>query len=468
MTSPARNRVQPTELDEPEVGEALRRLAARDTALAHRAKDAYEALTWGEGPGVLRQAGLQEWLWYVVPTKYITDEVGYMGRLADAAAALFDEVGLHGYAAICRSPVTAEVHAAFDRSSTEGRRTLRRAMEGSGIDPPDLSGFAWSSVMGPEEATARSVVSDGLERAIADGELVVGSRGWRSVQAVVAAAALDGDHRELPGQSWRTAVITERLEQWVSAAEHRSRALGAARAAVANRLLHPIGAPDGAADAVAPLVWLLGRHGDEQPLTQAGYLSPAFVRSLHAERPWPDRPLPVQSPRSEADDIVLLRLREWLQDAGALRKRKSKLIRTAAGAKMAADPVEAWCVMTQHLAPQGWDGFVAQTALLHLLDPSLAGTGADAGVPYEGVLGFVVSVAADMGWATSGSGAQRDPTVADVSWALGDTRRLWETCGLAHFSGGWKDQRLSLSPIGVAAALSHLRHVAAGPRNSLD
>lgn len=444
------------------------RLAARDTVLAHRAKDAYESLTWGEGPGVLRQAGLQEWLWYIVPTKYITDEVGYMGRLADAAAALFDEVGLHGYAAICRSPVTAEVHAAFDRSDTEGRRALRWAIERSGIDPPDLTDFAWSDVMGAEEATARSVVSDALERAITEGELVVGSRGWRSVQAAVAAAALDSDHRELPGQSWRAAVLTERLEQWVSAAEYRSRELGAARAAVANRLLHPIEAPDGAAGAVAPLVRLLERHGDEQSLTQAGYLSPTFVRSLHFERPWDDQPSPVQPPRSEADDIVLLRLREWLQDAGALRKRKSKLIRTAAGAAMAADPAEAWCVMTQKLAPQGWDGFVAQTALLHLLDPTRAGDGADAGVPYENVLGFVASAAADMGWATSGSGAQRDPTVADVSWALGDARWLWEICGLVDLSGGWEDRRLSLSRVGVAATLSYLRHIAAGPRNSLD
>ena len=353
MTAPARNCIHPAELTEHDVGEALTRLAARDTEMARRAGDAYEALTWGEGPGVLRQAGLQEWLWYVVPTKYITDELGYMGRLAYAVAALFDELGLHAYAAVCRSSATAEVHAGFDRSDADGRRALRRAMQQSGIEPPDLADFTWSDVMGAEEATARSAVSDALERAIAAGDLEVGSRGWRSAQAAVAQAALDSDHRELPGQSWRTALLTERLEQWVGTTERRSRELGAARAAVANRLLHPIKRPDGVTGAVASLVWLLDRHGNEQPLTQAGYLTPSFVRSLHAERPWDDLLVSVQPPRSEADDIMLLGLREWLQDVGALRKRKAKLVRTAGGKAMAADPDRAWDTLTRHLAPQG-------------------------------------------------------------------------------------------------------------------
>ena len=466
VTAPARNRVHPSELAERDVNEALTRLAARDAELARRAKDAYEALTWGEGPGVLRLAGVQEWLWYIVPTKYITDEAGYMGRLARAAAALFDELELCAYAAICRSPVTAEVHAAFDGSDTEGRRVLRRAMHKSGIVPPDLADFAWGDVMGADEAAARSAVEDALEHAIADGEIVVGSRGWHSAQAVVAATVLDGDHPELPGQSWRSAVLTERLEQWVGMAERRSRSLGAARAAVANRLLQPIDSPDGAADSVAPLVWLLNRHGDEQPLTQAGYLSPSFVRSLSDERPWDDRLPSVQHPRSEADDMVLLGLREWLQDAAALRKRKTKLLRTAAGAAMAADPGQAWDTLTRHLAPHAWGGFVAQTALLHLL--GAAGDEVAAGVRYEAVLAFVASAAADMGWATSASGRRQTPSVAEVSWAFGDTRQLWEVCSIVDFHGSWNDRRLSLSEVGVSAALSYLRHVAAGPRKSLD
>ena len=222
--------------------------------------------------------------------------------------------------------------------------------------------------MGAHEAAARSAVEDTLERAISAGELVVGGRGWRASQAQVVAAGLDADHRVLPGQSWRTAVITERLEQWVAAAQRRSEQLGAARAAVANRLLHPVEPPSGAADALRPAMWLLAQFGEEQALTAAGYLTQSFVRAVQHERPWsysiePDRP-----PRSETDDVVLLELREWLQQAGALRKRKGTLRRTAAGAEMAVDHSKAWDRLTRHLVPSGWDGFVCETALLHLVN----------------------------------------------------------------------------------------------------
>ena len=464
MTGPIRNFVDPAELSEDNVVEAFSRLAARDAGLARSADQAYEMLTWGEGPGVLRQAGLQYWLWYTVPTKCITDEAGYMGRLAQGAAGLFDELGLHAYAAICRSSTTAEVHAAFDRSDADGHRALRRAMDKSGIGPPELADFTWSDLMGGEEASARSAVEDALERAISAGDLVVGGRGWRVAQAAVAEAALAGDHPELPGQSWRTALLTERLEQWVGAVHRHSRRLGSARGAVANRLLHPVEPPSGASVAVAPLVWLLDRHGDEQPLTQAGYLAPSFVRSLQTERPW-DLKLPMdRQPRTEGDDIVLVAMREWLQLAGALRKRKSKLMRTTAGAAMAADPAQAWSALTRHLAPRGWEGFAAETALLHLLDS--AGRGAEA--PYDSVLAFVTAAAADMGWTTSDGGARRAPSDGDVSWALFDIHQVWEVCGLVAFQGNWKDRRLALSELGEAAALSYLRHVAAGPRTSLE
>lgn len=464
VSGPVRNLVDPGELSEGDVTEALSRIAARDAGLARSADHAYEALTWGEGPRVLRQAGLQFWLWYAVPTKYNTDEAGYMGRLAQGAAALFDELGLHAYAAICRSPTTAEVHTAYDRSDADGRRATGRAMEKSGIEPPDLADFTWSDLMGGEESSARSAAEDALERAIANGDVVVGGRGWRAAQAAVAEAALDGDHPELPGQSWRTAVLSERLEQWVGSAQRHSRRLGSARAAVANRLLHPVEPPGGASAAVAPLVWLLNRHGEEQPLTQAGYLAPSFVRSLQAGRPW-DLKLPMdRHPRTEGDDIVLLALREWLQHAGALRKRKSKLMRTTAGAAMAADPAQAWNALTRHLAPRGWDGFAAETALLHMLDSAAR----DAQASYDSVLAFVAAAAAEMGWTTSDGGARRVPSESDVSWALLDIRQVWEVCDLVTFQGNWGDRRLALSELGEAATLGYLRHVAAGPRTSLE
>ena len=113
MPPVVRNRRSPWDLSDHDVTAAFARLRERDEDLGREAEDVYGTLTWGEGPGQIRRAGVQEWLWYRVPTKYLTDEVGYMGRLAEAAAALFDELGLDAYAALCRSEVTAGVHAAF-------------------------------------------------------------------------------------------------------------------------------------------------------------------------------------------------------------------------------------------------------------------------------------------------------------------------------------------------------------------
>ena len=459
VTDTARNRFETSSLCEQDVGDAIARIAARDPGVAREAGDVYESLTWGEGPGVLSQAGLQHWLWYVVPTKYITDEVGYMGQLAGTAAALLDELGLHAYAAICRSPETAAVHAAYDRSDNEGISALRKAMQRSGIDPPDLADFEWSSVMGPEEATARSAVQDALERAIAVGELAVGGRGWRAAQAAVATAALDGDHPILPGQSWRTAVITERLERWIAAVSGRSEQLSAARARVANRLLHRVEPPAGAQESLGPVLWLLERFGDEQTLTQAGYLKPAFVQSVQRDRPWTYRYELDRPPRTETDDMVLYHLRRWLQRAGALQKRKTLLRRTAAGTEMTADWHKAWDRLTRHLAPSGWDGFVAETAVLHLID-----RGSE--VSYKELTTLVAAVAVDMGWVTTSDGVRVLPSAMEVSWALSESLSSWRACDLVVDRGDWQDRRLALTEVGVAAVLTYLRHVGAGPRDS--
>jgi hypothetical protein len=445
-------------LTEDDVGSAVARIRTRDADLAEEAEHVIESLTWGEGPGVISQSGLQEWLWYVVTTKYLTDEVGYMGRLAETAAVLLDELGLHGYAAICRSDETATVHEAFDRSDATGRSALRKAIERSGIDAPDLDDFAWSSVMRSEEASARSAVEAALEGAIYTGEMTVGAKGWRAVQKRVCMRVLDSDHPQMPGQSWRTAVVTERIESWVSAAERRSTKLFHARAQIANRLLHPVERAAEAEAAVRPLVWLLERWGDEQPLTQAGYLKPASVQSLQADRPWPD-PFD-RSVKNELDDHVLHDLRGWLQRAGAVRKHKASLRRTPLGRNIAADPVGAWQALARHLVVgDEWERFVAESALLFLL-------GQDQPVSDNAAPVFIRECALEMGWQTTSDGITEPPSLSDVSWTLADARRVWDACALTETSGDWGHRQISLTGAGRAAALSHLRHVAAGPKDS--
>ena len=155
MAEPVRNRRSTVDLDDEDVEGAIERMAGRDLDRGRDAEHVYDTLTWGEGPSRIDQAGVQRWLWYELPTKYMTDEPGYMTRLAAVAAELFDELGLGAYAEICRSQVTAGVHAAFDRSRGDGFAAMRKALASSGIDPPDLDSFAWGQVMGTEEAMAR-------------------------------------------------------------------------------------------------------------------------------------------------------------------------------------------------------------------------------------------------------------------------------------------------------------------------
>ena len=116
--------------------------------MAREAEHVFESLTCGEGPRAIRQGRLQQWLWYVLPTKYLNNELGCMNRMAAAAAELFGELGLDVFAGICRSETTAEVFQAYDRSRSAGLAAMRKAIGVSGVDPPDVEGFEWGSVMG--------------------------------------------------------------------------------------------------------------------------------------------------------------------------------------------------------------------------------------------------------------------------------------------------------------------------------
>lgn len=458
MPGSDQNRLLASDLTEGDVEAALARIGARDAALARNARDVYETLTWGEGPGQLRLAGLQEWLWYRLATKYLTDEPGYMSRLAGTAAELFDELGLDGYAAVCRSDTTAQVHAAYASSDADGVAAMRTAASASGIDPPDLDDFAWGQVMGIEESMARSAAEDALERAIAEGELNPGGRGWRSRQQEVTRSALDGEHPDQPGQTWRTAITTERTGAWVAQGERRSPSLGRLRADVANCLLQPVPPPEDVAERLAPLTWTLDLLGAEQSLTQSGYLNTAFLRRFHAEKPWSD-PFPMRTPpRSEADDVTLSRLRALLESMGAVRKRGRTLKRTKRGDEMAVDPILAWRAATGAFGRDPWDRFVAETCSLILLDGGGRTSAREMRVE-------VARIAAEVGWQTTGDdGGQQTPSEHDVSWAFSDSQALLELFGMLTVMGDWADRRVELATSGQATLAALLRASATAPR----
>jgi len=460
MVDPAiRNERPPSALTEADVAAALERLTAVDAELGRDAGHVYESLTWGEGPGVMDQSGIQHWLWWELTTKYLTDEPGFTAAFAEVAARLFDELGLHRYAAIARSDTTAEVHAAFDRSRSAGRRALLKATAASGVDPADLDDFTWGDVFGPDEADARTAVSHSLEAAIDAGELVPGARGWQARAQAITAATLDVARVDRLGDTYRQAVVTERLEHWIRGADQRDEALHHLRAGVANALLHPVDPPPDVDERMAPLCRLLELFGDEQPLTQAGYLRPAFVREVHEAHLWDrDEELFRGAPRTELDEPTLHRLHGFLVGAGALRKRGKALKRTKAGTAMATDPEAAWRAVVAHLGASDWDRFVTETDLLQLL-------AADGEVTIKrlGVVSRDAAVA--MGWRLTEDGVQRPPSDMTVRWAVADSVALFRLFGLLVELGDWRDRRLELTPAGRTTALAMLRHTAAGPKD---
>ena len=116
---------------------ALARLRAEDERLGGDAEAALNSLTWDEGLQTITQYGLQRFLWYELPRKWMTDLKG-MRHLAMALGRLLDLLGLPRYAAICRSPETDAVLEAHERGGREGFAAFRRAEERSGVHPPEL------------------------------------------------------------------------------------------------------------------------------------------------------------------------------------------------------------------------------------------------------------------------------------------------------------------------------------------
>lgn len=278
--------------------------------------------------------------------------------------------------------------------------------------------------------------------------------GWADATG---AATLDGDHPSQPGQSLRTAVVTERIGDWVRTASTRSEQVRRRRAAIANRLLHVVEPPTNVAEHMAPATWLLERFGDEQALTQAGYLNRAFVVQVHEQHPWEDRYRPRGAPRSETDVIALHRLRAWMESAGALRKRGKVLRRTERGAAMARDPLLVWEAFTRTVAPEGWGRFVIEEAAVILLDP--AGP-----IPMRDLLGGIAADAVDSGWRTTDAGQQRPPSAHDVRHAFYDAWALLDLFGFAAEHGYWRNLAVSTPPAGEATLLAMLRAAATGPK----
>jgi hypothetical protein len=179
--------------------------------------------------------------------------------------------------------------------------------------------------------------------------------------------------------------------------------------------------PDVAARMVAPYSWFLRRLGaDGVKLTQAGYLPPALVAevvdALDLDRSW------IGAGNREHGAYEVLDFRESAQRLGLVKKRHGRLSPTAAGRRLADDPVALW----QHIAsrlPLGRDDAERTAGIVALL---LAAGEEPLGWQPGDAIGFVLT---SLGWLVPGgqAGIWSAFAAASPTWDV-----LYRTGAVSH------------------------------------
>lgn len=385
------------------VEEALAELGRVHPVLAGDARQAWEALTAGEGPASVTQWRVQQFCWDGLNRCY-PDDPARRWRVACALATLLDALGLQRYATIARGEITREVVLGVDEGADRSRSLMRRAMQRSGIEPPDTELLTWGSVIGTAEGRALEEVADQLELAVAVGDLQPGGRGWRDRQTDLAIAVLTRARPDLLGRSLYDEVLDERLDDWIRGAHSTVRSC--LLAPLESRLREPVD-PGMAAPARAllrPLDWLLGEVGEGILLTAAGYLPPRTVARALDVLGWRQELIGPAS--REVDAYPVLSLRETAQRLGLLRRRGPRLLLTPGGRAARSDGVVLWqAVAATLIGPEHSAFAVAYEVVLAVLESGDAVTESD-------MRQMVQSVVTESGWRLPG---RREPAEADTS-----------------------------------------------------
>ena len=426
-------------------------IGAEDPDRARRARAVIDWVTAGEGIEMIDLASVQTFAWYTLPVKWSDSEEENEATLA-AAADLFERLDMPRYAAVFRSSETTAILAANSQSRSAGRRAFRSALKASGVDPPDLDDFAWGGVMGIEEATARQQAERALEEAMTAGEFEPGKAGWKAVAREVTTRVLDSPHPDLPGNSRRTAILTERLGTWVSSAQGHSPDLHSLRSQFVKQLFEPVPVPEDAAERIAPVTWLLAHALEGVRLTQAGYLPTALVRETCEHFGW-DRGWDDRTPRNESESVQLRELHGLVRRLGAVRRRGADLRTTQVGKGMLGDTEVAWRRLAAGLSGGPWPTAVAEAYTLLLLD----GVVIDEEIEARATLQM-----AGMGWRTDG----HPPETGFVSSTWFETWRPLAALGGVSRAGDWRLREIVLTPFGRATLLEQVRIHATGPRST--
>jgi hypothetical protein len=451
----------PVELTERAVRDAIAMMGKWNHGNAQAAESALNWLGWeGEGPMLLRRYDVQLFLWYTLPVKFLTS-IESKREAAEVLAYTLERLGgrAASYAELCSSTDTIELLRAWEAEDPSARRRLRDLLDGSGIEPPDTALLAWGSVWGLEEARVRDQVATALEEAIENGELSPGTPGFRRRQAALVDAALHEPCDAGDGRTRLETVHAERLERWLRRGNTRgSEERRAIISAVADALMAEPLAVDSAVAAVAlaPAVWLLEQACDGIALTQTGALNRALVREVAVRWPnWWDAEL--FGPPTRQDDLALLcELDDLLRRLRLTRRSGRRIVTTARGRKLKADPAELLMTLASGLlAAENFRGACAELAVALILNGEVA--------TYSNEFAALIypAVVAE-GWQAS----RQPPEPRHVRWTIADFLRQAEAIGLLERKDSGSPlapDRLLLTNAGRVALTAGLRERALAP-----
>ena len=397
-------------------------------------------------PASVSQHDAQQLAWCTAPGQSPApdDEVA---AVAAACARLLEQSG-RGRAATALREHTPAVRTGWARSARHGSVASARAMQATGVQPPDTDALAWAALMGSEEAKAFDAVQRMLESALDEGRLSVGDENWPARQGKLVEDWLHTPGVEFAGRAPLDVIHAERAADWADAGT-------AARRSILRTVL-PLFATttEPPADPVRPLRFLLEAIEQGITLDSKDRLPVDFVRDLADRFGWGMAAFII---RKEGDVVELGEIRDLATRTHliTLRLRQHALELTPAGRKALDDPARLWAV-----AAAGWfkhDDFatyVAEIAAATLLRGP----------------GTTKDLATAAQEAVAPSFQDRDgahPDYREVRTATREWLRLGNALGWLSYPHGPHEQLCGLTELGRAAAVEGLRHRAWAPHKTI-
>jgi hypothetical protein len=391
-------------------------------------------------PASVSQHDAQQLAWYLAPQRWNLPE----RRLAEVAAAcarVLESSGRHRAATALREHTPA-VLAGWARAPRDGFAAYAKAMQATGVQPPDTPTLTWGQLMGPDENAVHTAAERMLESAIDAGRFTPGGPGWRSAQRDVLEAWLSTPSAPFAGRAPVEVVHAERVVHWADTGPEARRTI---LRGVLPRLPRPT---DRAGDQLEPLRLLLDTIHDGITLTPTGRLPPSWVREAAARFGWGS---PAFKIRHEGDIVEVGEIRDLAIRARLIAVRRRQLTLTPAGQAAREDSALRWDAATA-----GWfeqDDFAAHVAEI-----------AAAMLLAEPATGEAMTCAAHEAVAPSFHDREgNQPDLRDVRTALWDWLRPGHALDWLHYPHGIGERHYTLTDRGQAAALDGLRHRSHAP-----